>query len=40
MISAPIVLEPVPYYYGLSGATGGGYFQQDVTNWTFTRRMI
>jgi hypothetical protein len=36
LLSTPVVLDPVPYYIGLSGATGGGYFQQDFTNWTIT----
>ncbi len=34
-VTAALSLEPVKYYVGISGATGGGYFQQDISHWYF-----
>jgi hypothetical protein len=33
--AASLNFDPVLYYVGISGATGGGYFQQDISRWYF-----
>ncbi len=34
VVQTLLTLDPVPYYVGLSGATGGGYFMQAIYTWT------